>query len=563
MGSHKTKDQLEIELNELKQLYGEKCSECDFLTKDNRAKSEAVTNACADLKNKGKDLEDARAELKALKEGNKKLADQFYAYRSELVKVRNDLAGAIEKRDSLKVELEGVRGALKRESDLRVDTEKKRDEYKQEMVKWKDASEDYQNRWHSAWKGNERLRNELNEVEEIQRKHNKLTLESLDNALRQWEYIDNKLSHDLSMPLESLIQLLDEYDVNDFCKLRDRLMFGPLDDYSNAIANVKKLEKENLDLKAVADDLEKQRRVLEQKLSQEQNVAMVQEARATDLEGQLRRKTNDCGEWMDRAFRDEKELRKVKEHDRMAQENFEKAARKNDELQNEVNKLRQRWTDEFNPEDEMLGRKVLEWQDINVVLAKHNIENSMVLGAELDTLKEYRKVLDKHSSATHGAIGAGLLDKLLSDRETDVFGYPVADWKRVLDENSVDCPGKLAAFLEGFEKYRRVVRNHGITNGQPGLDERLEKLEGLDKVCKEHDIESWFDLQKRLDEIEDLRRQSCPEEYMKVFSEYGIDSAEKLADILKKWRNIRQCSSILKNNMPYLGNITDLIKELA
>jgi len=96
MGSHKTKDQLEIELNELKQLYVEKCSECDFLTKDNRAKSEAVTNACADLKNKGKDLEDARAELKALKEGNKKLADQFYDYRNELVKVRKELADAIE-----------------------------------------------------------------------------------------------------------------------------------------------------------------------------------------------------------------------------------------------------------------------------------------------------------------------------------------------------------------------------------------------------------------------------------------------------------------------------------
>lgn len=473
MGSHKTKDQLEIELNELKQLYVEKCSECDFLTKDNLAKSEAVANACADLKNKGKDLEDARAELKALKEGNKKLADQFYDYRTELVKVRKDLADAIEKRDSLKVELEGVRGALKRESELRVDTEKKRDEYKQEMVKWKNEAGDYHNKWEGVCLERNRLRNELNEVEEIQRKHNKLTLESLDNALKQWNYVDNKLSHDLCMPLESLIMLLDEYGVNDFCKLRERLMYGPTTAYSNALAQVRKLEKENKDLKAVANDLEKQRRELEQKLAQERNVSMVQEARATDLEGQLRCKTDDCSYWTDRAFRDEEELRKSMEHDRMAQENFEKAARRNDELQNEVNKLRQRWTDTFNPEDELLGRKVLEWQGINVVLAKHNIESA------------------------------------------------------------------------------------------DSLDMELEKLEGLDKVCKEHGIKLWFDLQKRLDEIEDLRRQSCPEEYMKVFSEYGIDSAETLRNRLNSLNRIKELFNTIRSSVPGFNNIVDLVNKLS
>ena len=446
MGSHKTKNQLEIELNELKRLYSEKCSECDFLNRANIAKSEASTNACASLKNMGKDFDDARAELKALREGNKKLADQFYDYRSELVKVRGELADAIEKRDSLKVELEGVRGALKRESELRVNAEKERDEYKRDTVRWKTASEDYQNRWHSACRGNECLRNKLNEVEKIQRKHNKLTLEDIDNALRQWDYVNGKLSHDLSMPLESLIQLLDNYGVNDFCKLRERLMYGPTDGY-NAL-HTKRLEKENKDLKAVA----------------------------TDLEGQLRRQTDNCKYWTDRAFRDEEELKKSMEHDRIAQENFEKAARKNDELQNEVNRLYQRWTDTFNPEDELLGRKVLEWQEINVVFAKHNIES--------------------------------------------------ADY----------------------------------------LDMELEKLKGLDKVCKEHGIESWFDLQKRLDEIEGLRRQSCPEEYMKVFSKYGIDSAEKLDGTLEKWSKVRQCSIALRNNLPYIGNIVDfvdLVKELA
>lgn len=436
MGSHKTKNQLEIELNELKQLYGEKCSECDFLTKDNRAKSEAVTNACADLKNLRKDLEDARAELQTKEVCNKKLADQFYDYRNELVKVRKDLAEAIEKRDSLKVELEGVRGALKRESELREHAENE----------------------------NKMLRNERNEVEKIQRKHNKLTLEDIDNALRQWNYIDGKLSHDLCMPLESLIQLLDEYGVNDFCKLRERLMYGPTTDYSNALANVRKLEKENMDLKAVADDLEKQRRELEQKLVQEHNVSMVQEARVTDLEGQLRRQTDNCKYWTDRAFRDEEELKKSMEHDRIAQENFEKAARRNDELQNEVNKLQQRWTDTFNPEDELLGRKVLEWQEINVTMAKHNIENAMVLESELGMLKEYRKVLDKH----------------------------------------------------------------GIM-GPPYLDKRLS--------------------------------QSCPEKYMEVFSKYGIDSAERLDQVLGVIRKIKQAATASKLGIVDWCYIVDIMKD--
>lgn len=473
MGSHKTKKQLEIELNELRCSLSEKCSECDFLTKDNLAKSEAVANACADLKNKGKDLEDARAELKALKEGNKKLADQFYDYRTELVKVRKELADAIGNRDSFKVELEGVRGALKRESELRVDTEKKRDEYKQEMVKWKNEAGRYQIWWEGVCKDNELLKNFKGDIEKIMQKYCILTTDSLDNQLRHWKYTDNKLSHDLCMPLESLIQLLDEYDVNDFCKLRERLMYGPTTDYSNALLSIRKLEKRNVDLEGVADELEKQRRELEQKLAQERNVSMVQEARATDLERQLRCKTDDCSYWTDRAFRDEEELRKSMEHDRMAQENFEKAARRNDELQNEVNKLRQRWTDTFNPEDELLGRKVLEWQDINVVLAKYNIESA------------------------------------------------------------------------------------------DSLDMELEKLEGLDKVCKEHGIKLWFDLQKRLDEIEDLRRQSCPEEYMKVFSEYGIDSAETLRNRLNSLNRIKELFNTIRSSVPGFNNIVDLVNKLS
>lgn len=391
MGGHKTKDQLERELDELKNSYARTCRE---------------------------------------------------------------LSDAIERKESLRHELDGVRGALNRESEMREKAEKDRDQYRQETVKWKNEAGDYHSRWEGACIERNRLRDELNEVEEIQRKHNKLTLESLDNALKQWNYVDSKLSHDLCMPLESLIMLLDEYGVNDFCKLRERLMYGPTTAYSNALAQVRKLEKENKDLKVVADDLEKQRRELEQKLSQERSVSMVQEARATDLEGQLRRKTNDCGDWMDRAFRDEAELRKVKEHDRIAQENFEKASRRNDELQNEVNRLQQRWTDTFNPEDEMLGRKVWEWQEINVVLAKHNISSPESLddrlcqlgpsGKPMTFYHDVDSVLDKH-----GIDSAETLDKMISLlKARNMCRSLGSEWRDVVDKYRVGSPGELDRMLD-------------------------------------------------------------------------------------------------------------------
>lgn len=363
MGGHKTKDQLERELDELKNSYARTCRE---------------------------------------------------------------LSDAIERKESLRLELDGVRGALNRESEMREKAEKDRDQYRQEAVKWKNEAGDYHSRWEGACIERNRLRDELNEVEEIQRKHNKLTLESLDNALKQWSYIDSKLSHDLCMPLESLIMLLDEYGVNDFCKLRKRLLYGPTDDYSDALADVRRLEKENMDLRRVADDLEKQRRLLQKY----QN------------------------EWMDRALNAEKELRKAKEHDRIAQENFEKAARKNDELQNEVNRLQQRWTDTFNPEDEMLGRKVWEWQEINVVLAKHNISSPESLddrlcqlgpsGKPMTFYHDVDSVLDKH-----GIGSADSLDRVISIfKERNLCRGLDSEWRDVVDKYRVNSPGELDRMLD-------------------------------------------------------------------------------------------------------------------
>jgi hypothetical protein len=156
---------------------------------------------------------------------------------------------------------------------------------------------------------------------------------------------------------------------------------------------------------------------------------------------------------MDRAFRDEAELRKVKEHDRIAQENFEKAARKNDELQNEVNKLQQRWTDTFNPEDELLGRKVLEWQEINVVLAKHNIDSADSLETELEHLKAFR---------LRPVRGLG------------------ADWRDVIDKHGIESAEKLDAILSCScpEEYMKVFSKYGV-NSAERLDWLLNRLREL------------------------------------------------------------------------------------
>jgi chromosome segregation ATPase len=130
-----------------------------------------------------------------------------------------------------------------------------------------------------------------------------------------------------------------------------------------------------------------------------------------------------------------------------AVQNFETASRRNDELQDRVNMLQRRWTDEFSPEDEMLGRKVLEWQEINVALAKRNIENAMVLDAELDTLNEYRKVLDKH-----GVMGPPYLDRRLSQ----------------------SCP----------EEYMKVLSKYGIDSAE-ALDDRLSRHKKLTEAIVE------------------------------------------------------------------------------
>lgn len=231
-----------------------------------------------------------------LLERNRKLSREIAALNKEHDIQVESYRKVVEENKGLRAELAGVRGALKRQSELREKSEKERDD----------------------------LKHVADDLEKIQRKHSVLTMESLDNALKQWRYIDGRLSHDLCMPLESLIQMLDNYGVNDFCKLRERLMYGPTDDYSNALANVRKLEKERDGLK----------------------------------------------------------------------ESFEKAARRNDELQNEVNRLQQRWTDKFNPEDEMLGLKIWQWMDVYSVLIRHGIGKSNVandLDSRLDMLSKYQK----------------------------------------------------------------------------------------------------------------------------------------------------------------------------
>ena len=58
-------------------------------------------------------------------------------------------------------------------------------------------------------------------------------------------------------------------------------------------------------------------------------------------------------------------------------------------------------------------------------------------------------------------------------KKAEIFGYPVSDWTRVLDEHAIDCPGLLAARLNGFDGYLKLLRRHGIKNGLTELDDRL------------------------------------------------------------------------------------------
>lgn len=522
-------------------------------------------------------------ELSSKEASNKKLADQFYEYRTELVKVRKELSDAIEKRDSFKVELEGVRGALKRESELRVDTEKKRDELREKLVKmesefeafkkafsdkdiecdelrnkaWKwdkihelvnahgidtlskledalvelehkredveslktsladscaakikeghdltakieslerelcsakeamarDAEEaqkwhawydDLKTLWDKVRKERDDMKHVVDDVEEIQRKHNVLTLESLDNALKQWGYIDGKLSRDLCMPLESLIQLLDEYGVNDFCKLRERLMYGPTTDYINALSQVKKLEKENKDLKAVADDLEKQRKKVAQ--------------------------------------------------------NFEKAARKNDELQCEVNRLTQKVQDFEKrlpgtylafpqPDDEICGRKIKEWMGYNAVLVKYGVPSPESLDAKLDPFEPARLTATRSYNVMvkYGINDEKELDESLE--RLDRFQQMLRDWHfRTIDE---------------FSTYINELHNYKI-------------------ICEQNLISSTDELKKSFDELKAFRLspfRSLGKEWRDVVDKYHVASANELDKCLNQRQRMHHTLHMLKKDI--------------
>lgn len=455
---HETEiEQLEKELNELKSILVEKSSECDFLTKDNRAKSEAVANACADLKNKGKELEDARAELKALKEGNKKLSDQFYEYREKLVSTSH--------------ELEGVRGALKRESEMRTEAEKKCDELRNNAWKW-DKIHELMNA--HGIDTMSKLKDALVELE-----HKREDVESLKTSLADSCAAKIKEGRDLTAKIESLGREL--------CSAKKAMALDSKE--------VNKLRRWYDNLKKLYDKARKEG---------EEGCAMWRES--------TWKVKDERDRWIDRALKDEEELRKSKERDRIAKENFEKVIRRNDELQNEVNKLQQRWTDKFNPEDELLGRTVLEWQDINVILAKHNIENSMVLGAELDMLKEYRKVLDKHC-----IIGPSHLDKSLEQHER---------FQQMLQDRHFQT-------IDEFSTYINELNNYKV-------------------ICGQNLIGSTDELKKSLDELKTFRLspfRSLGKEWRDVVDKYHVASANELDKCLNQRQRMHHTLHVLKKDI--------------
>ena len=502
-----TKYQLECKLREIEDLHK---TEIEQLENDNKhlkgavtslsERLETVTKERDHLKDEVKVLEkehdiqvesyhkvtaendELRKDLRAKEESNKKLADQFYEYRDELVKWRKKAADLNTKCCGLTHELEGVRGALKRQSEFREKAEAGRDEYKQEMVKWKNEASD----WHNKHDG---IDHELRGIREALSREAEMRVNA-ENKAKEMEHLADDLEkqrRELEHNREDVESL--KASLADCCSAKIKEGRDLTSKIKSLKEDLKKMTgsrdwyvKEAAKLRGWYDDLKK----------------LYDKARKEGEEG--------CTMWREDSWKNRDERDHYKKI-------YEAAARKNDELQCEVNKLtqdntalhdrvnilEQRWTGTFNPEDELLGRKMLEWQDINVILAKHNIENSMVLGAELDMLKDYRGVIIKYNIP-----GAKALDESLKRLER--FQQMLRDWNfQMIDEFST--------YVNGLHNYKIICEQNLISSTdelKKSLDElktfRLSPFRSLGTewrdVVDKHHVVNYCDLENRLSLLE-------------------------------------------------------------
>lgn len=364
-----TKYQLECKVRELESLHK---IEIEKLKKEHDVQVESYRKVVEENKT-------LRDDLAAKEESNKKLADQFYAYREELVKWKNEAGDWHNKYDGTTVELAGVRGALNRQSELRVNAENKAKELehladdlekqRRELEDWKTGQE---NNLKEAYRNHDELSNKAwkwDKVHELVNAHGIDTMSKLKDALVELEHKREDVeSLKTSLADCCAAKIKEGRDLTSKIKsLKEDLkkMTGSRDWYV----------KEAAKLRGWYDNLKK----------------LYDKARKEGEEG--------CTMWREDSWKNRDERDHYKKI-------YEAAARKNDELQCEVNRLTQKVQDFEKrlpgtylalprPDDEICGRKIKEWMGYNAVLVKYGIPSPESLDAKLDPFEPARLTATK------------------------------------------------------------------------------------------------------------------------------------------------------------------------
>lgn len=441
-----------------------------------------------------------RKDLCAKEESNKKLADQFYAYREELVKCKNEARDLHNKYDGITVELAGVRGALNRQSELRVNAENKAKEMehladdlekqRKELEDWKTGQE---NNLKEAYRNHDELSNKAwkwDKIHELVNAHGIDTMSKLKDALVELEHKREDVeSLKTSLADSCAAKIKEGRDLTSKIK-------SLKEDLKKTTDSRDWYVKEAAKLRGWYDNLKK----------------LYDKARKEGEEG--------CTMWREGCW----ELRD--ERDRY-KKIYEAAARKNDELQCEVNRLTQKVQDLEKrlpgtylslprPDDEICGRKIKEWMGYHAVLVKYGIPSPESLDAKLDPFEPAR---------------------LTATRSYNVMvKYGINDEKE-LDES-----------LKRLERFQQMLRDWHFQM----IDEFSTYVNGLHNykiICEQNLIGSTDELKKSLDELKTFRLspfRSLGTEWRDVFDKYGLRTPDELENLLAQRQRIihRLCGMV-------------------
>ena len=420
-----TKYQLECKVRELESLHK---TEIEKLKKEYDVQVESYRKVVEENKT-------LRSDLAAKEESNKKLAAQFYAYREELVKWKNEAGDWHNKYDGVTVELAGVRGALNRQSELRVNAENKAKELEHladDLEKQRRELED--------WKTGQE-----NNLKEVYRNHDELS-----NKAWKWDKVH---------------ELVNAHGIDTMSKLKDALV--ELEHKREDVESLKASLADSCSAKI------KEGRDLTSKIeSLKENLKKMTDSRDWYVKeaAKLRKWYDNLKKLYDKALKEGEEgctmWREDSWKNRDERDHYKKiyeaAARKNDELQCEVNRLtqdntalhdrvnilEQRWTDKFNPEDELFGRKISEWQEYDAILVKYGVPSPESLDAKLDPFEPARLTATK---SYHVMKNWCVNDEKDLDDELGLLSR----YRAVMEKYGIGCPEELDRSLD-----RRQRMNH-------------------------------------------------------------------------------------------------------